>query len=116
MKKLALVIFIGLAYICTANAQITGQFCKIKLIDPTIMCPMIYEPVCGCDGVTYSNACVARYQNGVLFWTEGVCGWGSGGPYAKTEQLGTTSLSTNEAILAEEVKATAKSEPCSMNY
>lgn len=35
-------------------------------------CTMIYKPVCGCDGTTYSNACVAG-NNGLLSWTEGEC-------------------------------------------
>lgn len=35
-------------------------------------CTMIYQPVCGCNGVTYSNACVAG-NNGLLSWTEGEC-------------------------------------------
>ena len=29
-------------------------------IDPFAMCPMIMDPVIGCDGVEYSNACVAQ--------------------------------------------------------
>ncbi len=30
-------------------------------------------PVCGCDGITYENACVAQYHHGVMFFTEGAC-------------------------------------------
>lgn len=47
-------------------------------IDPTlakddVACTMDYNPVCGCDGETYSNACVAKFQHGVLQYTQGPC-------------------------------------------
>ena len=32
----------------------------------------IYDPVCGCDDITYSNTCTAE-ASGVLRWTQGAC-------------------------------------------
>jgi hypothetical protein len=44
-----------------------------SLINPDAICTTIYEPVCGCDSVTYSNACVALNHYGVAQYTEGEC-------------------------------------------
>lgn len=36
-------------------------------------CNPAQEDVCGCDGVTYSDACTATFEHGVTHWTPGAC-------------------------------------------
>jgi hypothetical protein len=33
----------------------------------------MYDPVCGCDNVTYRNQCNAYNNHGVIQWRSGVC-------------------------------------------
>lgn len=48
------------------------------LIDSNLLCPTTFAPVCGCDNVTYINACIAQIQHGVSTWTTGPCNNSSG--------------------------------------
>ena len=59
----------------SAGVDVSGPATCVDsdLIDPSVFCAEIYEPVCGCDGVTYSNACLATYTGGVTSWEEGPC-------------------------------------------
>ena len=43
-----------------------------SLIDSSVVCLTIYEPVCGCNGMTYSNSCVAS-RNGITYYEDGEC-------------------------------------------
>ena len=91
----------------------SGDNCCINpaWINPNAICPMIWDPVIGCDGIEYSNSCVAQ-ASGVSSWidqvgletilnwdcepqSESLCEayfeWGGGNPYLVFSNLSTYS-------------------------
>ncbi len=52
--------------------------CNDACIDPNLItgeaCDAVWEPVCGCNGITYGNECEALNWGGVLSWEPGECG------------------------------------------
>jgi hypothetical protein len=63
-----------LILVSTGAFPLKAQDCiDSSLIDLTAACPLIWAPVCGCNGVTYGNDCEATFYGGVTSWTPGEC-------------------------------------------
>ncbi|MFM7594564.1 MAG: T9SS type A sorting domain-containing protein, partial [Flavobacteriales bacterium] len=59
--------------LCANDTLIILDCIDTNLIDLNVPCPEIFEPVCGCDSVTYQNSCIAVNYYGVSFYEPGEC-------------------------------------------
>lgn len=71
MKNLLLLICSVFLFSCNDDDKTEGCI-DPALIDPEAICTEEYIPVCGCDEVTYSNACYAE-KSGVTLYRNGTC-------------------------------------------
>tara|TARA_B100000575_G_C23014796_1_gene584453 strand:- start:211 stop:438 length:228 start_codon:yes stop_codon:yes gene_type:complete len=74
MNKFISILLLNL-FILGCNEKVTTNeknCIDINKIEEDVACIEIYQPVCGCNNVTYSNDCYAS-RNGLTSWENGVC-------------------------------------------
>ena len=72
MKQLILLLLISISLISKAQTFNQNTCQDTTLISNNPCYGTLYQPVCGCDNVTYRNECLA-YANGLLNFTQGPC-------------------------------------------
>jgi len=75
MSKYFLILFtlLGFSVLFMFSCKTPATSCiDPEKINKDAMCTMQYDPVCGCNEQTYSNACLAD-NAGVTMYTKGAC-------------------------------------------
>ena len=75
MKNIFLILALSTAFLsCEKSKNLPALYDCIdsNLIGNADECIEIYDPVCGCDGITYDNYCVAD-SSGITSYVAGEC-------------------------------------------
>lgn len=101
-KSLFIIAIIALAFSCKSV-----QKCEERL-NPACICTEQYEPVCGCNGKTYGNACMAQCA-GITQFTQCECPNKNSSPKltGTSWNLQTFAVGPNPQPLPKEVQITA---------
>jgi hypothetical protein len=71
IKRLKSTVFIVFFFLLFGVSCIKEDSCVEKL-QPACACTKQYDPVCGCNGVSYGNACMAECA-GISDYSTGAC-------------------------------------------
>ena len=75
MKVFSKLLITSLIFIYSCSSEESEEIACIDetKIDELALCIEVYEPVCGCNGITYPNVCYASSVGGVTSFISGPC-------------------------------------------